>query len=228
MKTRLLFALSFVALLASCGGQKGSDATEGPLSQSDTTEVRMVECVASGDVVYVDLDYIMASSKLYATEGVALEGRMSEFQERVTAAQNRWAQSQQQIANEYNSLQNEFAQLQDNYSRGLITTLNAQQRESELQERGTSIQTRMTSLESTMQTEGQGFQTEEQALAEEQMVLVNRFQALVELALDDINGDNRYKMILNAISVVDSDPTLNISDLVLAKIDELYEAGALE
>jgi hypothetical protein len=35
-------------------------------------------------------------------------------------------------------------------------------------------------------------------------------------------------MIVNAVSVVDADPTLNISDLVLQKVDELYTAGALE
>jgi hypothetical protein len=35
-------------------------------------------------------------------------------------------------------------------------------------------------------------------------------------------------MIVNAVSVVDADPTLNISDLVLQKVDELYAAGALE
>jgi Skp family chaperone for outer membrane proteins len=35
-------------------------------------------------------------------------------------------------------------------------------------------------------------------------------------------------MVLNAASVIDADPSLNISSLVLQKIDELYEAGALE
>ena len=64
--------------------------------------------------------------------------------------------------------------------------------------------------------------------AEEQMVLMNRFQAIAREAIADINADRRYKMIVNAVSVVDADPTLNISDIVLKRVDELYEAGALE
>ena len=60
------------------------------------------------------------------------------------------------------------------------------------------------------------------------MVIMNRFQELTRKALNDINADKRYKMILNAASVVDADPTLNISSLVLKKVDELYEACSLE
>jgi hypothetical protein len=35
-------------------------------------------------------------------------------------------------------------------------------------------------------------------------------------------------MIVNAVSVVDADPSLNISDLVLERVNALYEAGALK
>ena len=57
---------------------------------------------------------------------------------------------------------------------------------------------------------------------------MNRFQELTRKALEEINADKRYKMILNAASVIDADPSLNISSLVLQKVDELYEAGALD
>ena len=67
-------------------------------------------------------------------------------------------------------------------------------------------------------------QQEEMQLLEEQQVLLNRFQELVKQAIADINGDKRYKMILNAVQVIDADPSLNISTLVLAKVDELYVA----
>ena len=60
------------------------------------------------------------------------------------------------------------------------------------------------------------------------MVLTNRFQRLTRMALDEINADKRDKMILNAAAVVDAEPTLEISSLVLQKIDELYVAGALD
>ncbi|MBO5832335.1 MAG: OmpH family outer membrane protein [Alistipes sp.] len=227
MKKSLFFILAASALMASCAGSASGNADKN-VTASDSTEVRTVECVASGDVVYVDLDYIMSSSKLYASEGKALETKMQEFQVRAAEAQDGWAKKEQSLAQEYNKLQNEAMKLQQDYEKGLVTTLKAQERQAELQKKGESIQTRMTALQTTVQTEGQKLQTEEQALAEEQMVLMNRFQSIARKAIEELNADRRYKMIINAVSVVDADPSLNISDLVLKKVDELYEAGALE
>lgn len=227
MKKSLFFISALAMLMASCGGATSND-TKGEATLSDSTEVRTVECVASGDVVYIDLDYIMAQSKLFAAEGKALEAKMQDFQTRATAAQEGWAKKEQSLASEYNKLQADAEKLQQDYAKGLITSLNAQQKQEELQKKGESIQTRMTALQTTVQTEGQALQKEEQTLGEEQMVLMNRFQELTRKALDEINADKRYKMILNAVSVVDADPSLNISDVVLKSVDELYEAGALE
>ena len=226
MKKSILFIVALSSLLASCAGTS-TNKEEATATSSDTTEVRTVECVASGDVVFVDLDYIMASSKLFASEGSALETMVKEFQQRAATAQEGWAKKEQNLANEYNKLQADAIKLQQDYEKGLITTLNAQQKQEDLQKKGESIQTRMNSLQSTVQTEGQKLQEEELALAEEQSVLMNRFQKLTRLALDEINADKRYKMIVNAVSVVDADPTLNISDVVLKKVDELYEANVL-
>ena len=226
MKKSILFIVALSSLLASCAGTS-TNKEEATATSSDTTEVRTVECVASGDGVFVDLDYIMASSKLFASEGSALETKVKEFQQRAATAQEGWAKKEQNLANEYNKLQADAIKLQQDYEKGLITTLNAQQKQEDLQKKGESIQTRMNSLQSTVQTEGQKLQEEELALAEEQSVLMNRFQKLTRLALDEINADKRYKMIVNAVSVVDADPTLNISDVVLKKVDEFYEANAL-
>lgn len=224
MKKSLLFALAAVAMLSAC-----NNADEAKKSGEDTsaTEVTTVECVASGDVVYMDLDFMLASSKLYAAEGKALEAKMQEFQTRATAAQEGWTKSEQSLAAEYNKLQNDAVKLQQDYEKGLITTLNAQQKGEELAKKEQSIQTRMNTLQSTVQKEGEQLAKDEQALAEEQLVIMNRFQELTRKALEEINADKRYKMILNATSVIDADPTLDISSLVLKKVDELYEAGAL-
>lgn len=226
MKKSLLFALAAVAMLGACNNaekaEKSSEAT------NSNTEVLTVECVASGDVVYMDLDFMLASSKLYAAEGKALEAKMQEFQTRAVATQEGWAQKEQSLASEYNKLQNDAVKLQDDYQKGLITTLNAQQKGEELAKKEQSIQSRMSTYQSTVQKESEQLAKEEQELAEEQMVLMNRFQELTRKALEEINADKRYKMILNAASVIDADPTLNISSLVLEKIDELYAAGTLE
>lgn len=225
MRKTLLLGFVAAAMLTSCGGGAETKEKES-VAASDTTEVRTVECVASGDVVYIDLDYIMASSKLYASEGKALETKVQAFEQKMVTTQEGWAKKEQGLAAEYNKLQADAAKLEQDYAKGLITTLNAQQKQEELQTKGNSIQSRMNALQTTVQSETQTLQAEERALGEEQMVLMNRFQDLTRRAIDEINADHRYKMILNAVSVVDADPTLNISDIVLKKIDELYDTDA--
>ena len=79
----------------------------------------------------------------------------------------------------------------------------------------------------SIQQEGEKLQQEEQQLAEESAVLQNRFTDLLQKAIGEINADGRYKMIVNSMMVIDAADGLNISSLVLSKIDELYEAGAL-
>lgn len=228
MKKSLLFALAAVAMLGACNNAEKAQEKNGEATVSDTTEVRTVECVASGDVVYIDLDYMLASSKLYAAEGKALETKMQEFQQKAVSTQESWSKKEQNLAAEYNKLQQDAMKLQQDYEKGLITTLNAQQKGEELAQKEQSIQTRMNNLQNSVQKESEELAKQEQELAEEQMVIMNRFQEFTRMALEEINADKRYKMIINAASVIDADPTLNISSLVLKKVDELYEAGSLE
>ena len=224
MKKSLLFALSLSAMLVACGGNEKQE----PAVEAEVQEAGSVECVASGDVVFIDLDYMMATSALYAKEGKSLEDKMAAFQTKMTTSQESWAKKEQSLAAEYSKLEKDAAKLQEDYQKGLITTLNAQQKQQELQDKGAKIQSRVNNLQATMQSEAQTLQTEEQALAEEQMVLMNKFQDLTRRAIAEINADGRYKMILNAVSVVDADPTLNISDLVLKKVDEIYAADSAD
>lgn len=226
MKKSLLSILAMSLMMVSCGGAKSESKVE--VESAEPAEVQGVECVASGDVVFLDLDYIMAASKFYATEGVALETKMQNFQQKSRTVQEGWAKKEQNLTNEYNKLQSEAAKLEEDYAKGLITTLNAQKKQEEIQTKANTIQTKMANFQSTVQTEGQDLQKEEQALGEEQMVLMNRFKEIATKAIDEINADGRYKMIINAVSVVDADPALNISDLVLERVDALYEAGELK
>jgi Skp family chaperone for outer membrane proteins len=238
MKKRLLFAVVAAAMMVSCGGddqrvkKQGEDAqstenTETPTTLSDSTKVKEVECVATGDVVYFDPIYVMFESKLYAAEGMPLEQKLQDFQTRATAARADWAKKEQNLANEYNKLQQDAAQLEQDYAKGLITTIKAQERGEALQKSGESLQKRMESHQKTMQTEAQKLQDEEYMLADEDARLQNRFNELAKMAIEEINSDNRYKMILNAQVVIDADETLNISPIVLQTVDRLYMEGAL-
>ena len=209
MKKTLLFACAAVVLV-SCGGGKNKENKEVAAEGVATTE-----CVVSGDVVYINVDQILTGSELYAKEGAELQKKVQQTQEKIQKAQEGWANTEKGLQAEYAKLQNDAAKLQEDYSKGLITTLNAQQKQEELQKKGDAIQQRINN-----------FQQEARNLDEENAVLMNRFQDLMKRAVEQINADGRYKMILNAMTVVDADVSLDISKLVLAKVNELYAADA--
>lgn len=67
-------------------------------------------------------------------------------------------------------------------------------------------------------------QKEAQSLDEENYVFTNRAQDLLHRAVQEINADKRYKLIVNASALIDADTTLDITAAVLAKVNELYAA----
>ena len=190
---KILFAAMMLAAFVGC---KNAEKSAAEVVENETVEVEAVV----GDVVYVQVEAVLADSEIFKTEGVALRDKTEK-------AQKGWASKEQK-------LQNEMVALQEKYQKGLITTRDAQQKEQDLQKRALSYQ--------------ESAQKEAKQLEEENVVFNNRMNDLLARAIAEINADKRYKMILNAASVIDADPSLNISSLVLEKVDELYAAGALE
>ena len=224
----MLFAATASLMFAACGGDKAKSEQQGAADVAvDGVELTTDAPVVSGDVVYIDIDYTMMASKLYQKEGKAFEQKMTDYRKKVEAAQLALAKQDQSLAEQYNKLQNEAAKLQDDFNRGLITSIEATRKQEDIQKRGAELQGRMADYDKQVQQQAADFQKEEQVLAEEQNVVLNRFQKLLRDALNEINADKRYKMIINAVSVVDADPSLNISNIVLEKVDALYEGGAL-
>ena len=152
--------------------------------------------VISSDIAYVQVEAVLAQSDLYKTEGAAL-------QEKTEKAQKSWAQREK-------GLQAEAAQLQEKYQKGLITSRDAQTQQENIQKKAASYQTNA--------------QKEAQTLDEENYVFTNRAQDLLQRAVQEINADKKYKLIINATALIDADTTLNITPVVLAKVNELYAA----
>ncbi|MEE0863900.1 MAG: OmpH family outer membrane protein [Alistipes sp.] len=227
MKKRVFFMCAVVAMLVACGDKEAKTAAiEG--AEADVIMLPdSTECVKSGDVVYVDMDAMFKSSKIYLKEGKPLEERLQAYEKKAIEAQEDLAKREQGLVYEQNRLQQDGAKLQSDYQKGLITTLNAQTKSEELEKRARNIEASMAALQKSIQQEGEKLQQEEQQLAEESAVLQNRFTDLLQKAISEINADGRYKMIVNSMMVIDAADGLNISSLVLSKIDELYEAGAL-
>ncbi len=182
--TLLVAALSFAA----CDNKTATPAAEG--------EAATTETVTGGDIAYVRVEYVLAESEIYKTEGVAL-------QEKTQKAQNSWAQKEQ-------NLQYEAVQLQEKYQKGLITTADAQKQQESIEKKISNYQT--------------SAQKEAETLDEENYVFSNRTQDLILRAIQSINADKKYKMVVNSTALLDADPALDISDAVLAKVNELYAA----
>ena len=158
--------------------------------------MKRIFIVALAVLAFVNVDYVLAESNIFKTEGVALRDKTEK-------AQQKWMKKEQ-------NLQNEMQQLAEKYQKGLITTRSAQEKEQELQKRAVSLQ-------SAAQKEGK-------ELEEENIVFQNRLNDLIMRAIQDINADKKYKMIMQATSLLDADESLNISEAVLAKVNELYAA----
>lgn len=168
---------------------------------SETTEAEITAReVGSSDIAYVQVEAVLAQCDLFLNEGAAL-------QEKTQKAQKNWAQREQ-------GLQAEAAQLQEKYQKGLITTLDAQAQQEKIQKRVAAYQS--------------SAQKEAQTLEEENYVFTNRAQDLLQRAVNDLNADKRYKLIINATALIDADTTLNITPAVLAKVNELYAAEKKE
>lgn len=185
---KIFLSLMVAAMAFTACEQKA--ATE-PATEGDAAAT---EAVVEGDLAYVRVEYVLAESEIFKTEGVAL-------QEKTEKAQKSWAQKEK-------NLQYEATQLQEKYQKGLMTTADFQQKGQALEKRAANFQTNA--------------QKEMQSLEEENFVFTNRSQDLLMRAIKEINADGKYKMVVNATALLDAAAALDISDAVLAKVNELY------
>ena len=169
-------------------------ACNAPKTENNESATAEKHTVSAGDIAYVNTDRVLTECDLFTTEGSALR-------EKTEKAQQSWA-------NKERSLQNEAVQLQEKYQKGLITTRDAQAQQE-------AIEKKVANYQATAQKEAQ-------TLDEENFVFTNRIQDLLLRAVQDINGDKKYKVVLNASALLDADEALDISDAVLAKMNELY------
>ena len=152
--------------------------------------------VGATDLAFVRTEAVFAESEIFKTEGVALQSKNEK--------------TQKNLAEKEQKLQNEMVQLQEKYQKGLITTIEAQRKEQDIQKRVAAYQ--------------ESAQKQLRALEEENLVFQNRMSDLMQRAIDEINADGAYKMIVNASALLDASEDLDITSVVLAKVNELYAA----
>ena len=162
--------------------------------QAGDSTTAEVQQVGGADIAYVHAEQVVAECDLMKGEGAALA-------EKTQKAQESWAKKERALQAEYNGLV-------EKVQKALITSRDAQAKEQAIQKRLANYQ--------------QATQKEAQTLEEENLVFTNRVQDLVMRAVQEVNADKKYKLIINANSLMDADTTLNITAAVLAKANELY------
>ncbi|MBQ3043098.1 MAG: OmpH family outer membrane protein [Alistipes sp.] len=228
MKKSFMFALAAASMMVACGGSdkaEGNNAEATEVASATTNTIAATDnYITSGELVFVDVLDVMNRSKLYADEFAALEQKVTAFQQKAYNLQQGWAEKEQKLATDYNKLQEEATKIQEKYDSRLMTSLEYQNKMTEIQNKGNNLQQQITTFESEVQANSQVMAQEEQQLNEEQVVLMNKFSDLMNRAIEDINSDKRYKMIVTKDAVLDAAEELNISNLVLSRVDELYAA----
>ena len=79
-------------------------------------------------------------------------------------------------------------------------------------------------LNKRIQNYQQSMQKEAAVLDEENFVLNNRISALVAEAIEEINKDGKYKLILNSTALLDGANALDITKDLLKIVNEKYAA----
>lgn len=199
MKNNISIILSAVALVAvvvfgvfSLSG-RGNGNKKNVSSESDTTAVTAVK----GSIVYIDLDRIFQEYDMANDLRSVVETKVQNIQAEV----NRRGQK----------LESDYNDFQEKINKGLMTRSVAEVQGQKIQQQ---------------QQDFNNYAAQKQnEITEEQMVMTNQIIDAIKTYLDKYNQDKKYAMILTnqgGVPVFTADPSLDITDDVLAGLNEEY------
>ena len=184
----LVAAITFGVILLTNGSNKSEAPAEGEATEN---------LASKGDIVYIDLDRILAEYDMANDLRSVVE----------TKAQN----IQAEITRRGKKLENEVKSFQEKMNKGLMTRSVAEvqqqklmQQEQEFNEYGALKQ---------------------QEINEEQIVMMNQLGDAIKTFIDNYNVEKQYAMIITnngGSPVVAANPALNITDDVLAGLNDEY------
>lgn len=173
-----------------------SSCVEQSATTSTSQSPKVESILTSATVAYADMELVLAQSDIYQQEGLPLK-------QRTDTTQQDWVKKDQK-------LQEDAQSLQSKYQNGLITTANAQREQQEIESRAKALQ--------------EAAQRQAQEIDQENAIFAARAQRLLRQAVNSVNADKRYSMIIDAAYIIDADTTLNISNLILTEINTIYSA----
>ena len=161
------------------------------------TEGEAVEAAAAGDIVYVDLDRILMEYDM-ANDLRSVVG---------TKVQN----IQAEVNRRGKKLENDVVEFQNKIDKGLMTRSVAEAQSQKLQQQ---------------EVEFNNYAAQkQQEIQEEQVVMMNQLGDAIQTYIEKYNEEKQYAMILTnsgGAPVITADKTLDITDDVLAGLNEEY------
>ena len=161
------------------------------------TEGEAVEAAAAGDIVYVDLDRILMEYDMANDLRSVVETKVQNIQAEV----NRRGKK----------LENDVVEFQNKIDKGLMTRSVAEAQSQKLQQQ---------------EVEFNNYAAQkQQEIQEEQVVMMNQLGDAIQTYIEKYNEEKQYAMILTnsgGAPVITADKTLDITDDVLAGLNEEY------
>ena len=191
--------LSIIAVVVAVAGCVWA-AVKSPVSDrnslpagSDSTYV----ATATSGIVYIDLDRIIQEYDMASDLGAVVETKVKNIQDEV----NRRGKQ----------LENEMIDFQNKINKGLITRSVAEVQSQDLQKK---------------QAEFNEYANQKNnEVIEEQTVMMNQIADAIQTFMDKYNKEKKYTMILtnqSGVPVISADPSLDITNDVIAKLNEEY------
>ena len=172
--------------------------TKGKAEANEAVEGTAAEAAAAkGSIVYVDLDRILMEYDMANDLRSVVETKVQNIQAEV----NRRGKK----------LEKEVSAFQEKIEKGLLTRSVAEAQNQKLQQQDIEFQNYAAQ--------------KQQEIQEEQVVMMNQLGDAIQTFLQKYNEEKQYAMILTnngGAPVITADPALNITDDVLARLNEEY------
>ena len=171
--------------------------TKGGKQAEPATEEAATEAAQKGDIVYVDLDRILMEYDTASDPRSVVETKVQNIQAEV----NRRGQK----------LEKEVAAYQEKIQKGLMTRSVAEVQGQKLQQQEIDFNNYAAQ--------------KQQEINEEQVVMMNQLGDAIQTFINKYNEEKQYAMILTnsgGAPVITADPALDITEAVLAGLNEEY------
>ena len=170
----------------------GKGAADAAAAEGEATEV-----AAKGDIVYIDLDRILMDYDMANDLRSVVETKVQNIQAEVTRRGKK--------------LENDVKSFQEKLDKGLMTRSVAEAQGQKLQQQ---------------ELEFNNYAAQkQQEINEEQVVMMNQLGDAIQTYLNKFNEEKQYAMIITnsgGAPVIAADPALDITEAVLAGLNEEY------